>query len=63
MAKVQFVFKDGKLTVDVEGMRGSGCEKLADELVREIITRKIDQDPKSDYFDDGPKALENEMQF
>ena len=52
MAKVVVRIKEGKVEVEVEGVKGPSCVELTKELERSI-GRLIRRTKKKDYFEEG----------
>ena len=49
--KAKLIIKDGKVTVDIQGMKGSGCIEKADEIVK-LLGKKTERKLKPQYYNE-----------
>lgn len=53
-----FISDDGELKVHIKGMKGSGCVKILDSLVKEIGSEK-ERQLTSEYYESENKNQNN----
>lgn len=48
---------DGTTNIDVDGVKGSGCEKYTEAVIKALGGKKVDDKKKPEYYQKGGSSV------